>query len=58
MLGGELPFRIVSATEAYDPATDRWTAQAPLPTPRHGLGAAAVGARVYVAAGGTRPGPG
>jgi hypothetical protein len=56
VLGGELPFGIVS--EAYDPATERWTAQAPLSTPRHGLGAAAVGARVYVAAGGTRPGPG
>lgn len=41
----------------YDPARDRWVAKAPLPTPRHGLGAAAVGTRIYVAAGGTRPGP-
>lgn len=41
----------------YDTARDRWVAKAPLPTPRHGLGAAAVGTRIYVAAGDLRPGP-
>ncbi len=29
-----------------DPRTDRWAALPPLPTPRHGLGAAMVGNRI------------
>ena len=50
--------RIVSAVEMYDPALDRWTAKAPMPTPRHGIGAVALGGRVYVPGGGIRPGAG
>ncbi len=59
-LGGKVyaPFRIFNATEVYDPATDRWSAKAPMPTARHGMGAVAVGRRIYVPGGGIRPGPG
>jgi hypothetical protein len=58
VLGGELPFRIFNANEMYDLATQTWVAKAPIPTPRHGIGAAIVGNRIYVPGGGTRPGPG
>lgn len=37
--------------EAYTPATDRWDALVPMPTPRHGMGAAASGGRLYVPGG-------
>ena len=43
-------------TWAYDPAADRWAAGPPMPTPRHGLAAAAVGEVVYALAGATRAG--
>ncbi len=36
---------------AYDPATDRWTALAPLPAPRGGHAAAVLGGRLYVLGG-------
>ena len=35
-----------------DPKTDRWESHAPMPTPRHGLGAVAIGDTLYVAGGG------
>ena len=38
--------------ESYDPATDTWQSHAPMPTPRHAVGAAAIGDRIYVAGGG------
>ncbi len=38
--------------ESYDPATDTWQHHAPMLTPRHGLGAAAIDGRIYVAGGG------
>jgi len=39
----------------YDPASDEWTPAAPMPTPRHGLAAAAVDGRVYAIGGNTAP---
>lgn len=39
--------------EAYDPATDRWRALDPMPTPRHGMGAAAWEGSLYVPGGAT-----
>ena len=33
--------RVYGQNEAYDPQTDRWESYAPMPTPRHGLGAVA-----------------
>ncbi|MBM3450095.1 MAG: kelch-like protein [Armatimonadetes bacterium] len=44
--GGEGNYRdnrgMSDETEAYNPRTDSWTRLAPMPTPTHGLGAAAV----------------
>ena len=42
--------------EAYTPATDTWETLAPMPTPRHGMGAAVVGNRLYVPGGATQQG--
>jgi N-acetylneuraminic acid mutarotase len=41
----------VDSVWAYDPATDRWTPRAPLPSPRGALGVAAVGDRIYAVGG-------
>jgi N-acetylneuraminic acid mutarotase len=38
--------------ESYDPATDTWQHHAPMPTPRHGMGAVTIGEWIYVAGGG------
>jgi N-acetylneuraminic acid mutarotase len=38
--------------ESYDPATDSWQSHAPMPTPRHGLGAVTLGEAIHVAGGG------
>ncbi|MEZ4318241.1 MAG: kelch repeat-containing protein [Myxococcota bacterium] len=34
------PDGVFAEVEVYDPAADAWTSEAPLPTPRHGTGAA------------------
>jgi N-acetylneuraminic acid mutarotase len=49
---------IFPQTEIYDPATNSWSTAAPMRTPRHGMGAAGIGDRFYVPAGGTREGGG
>ncbi len=58
VVGGEgnpdLPSRVFPQVEAYAPATDTWSTLAPMPTPRHGMGAAAVGGRLYVPGGAIR----
>jgi len=41
---------------AYRIAEKRWIRLADLPTPRHGVGVAAVAGRVYVIGGGPDPG--
>lgn len=60
VMGGEgnpdAPSRVFAQVEAYAPATDAWTTLAPMPTPRHGLGAAAWAGRLYVPGGATRDG--
>ncbi len=38
--------------ESYDPATDSWQRHAPMITPRHAVGATAIGDWIYVAGGG------
>jgi N-acetylneuraminic acid mutarotase len=42
----------------YDPRTDRWSALPPMPTPRHGHGAAVVGNRIFLMGGGEKVGVG
>jgi hypothetical protein len=56
VVGGEEPAGTIAEVEAFDPRRRRWTALSDLPTPRHGLGAVAVGRRVLVLEGGVRPG--
>lgn len=36
----------------YDPNADRWQERAPMPTPRHAMGAAVVGDAIHVPGGG------
>jgi len=43
-------------TERFDPATGRWETVAPMPTSRHGLGAAVLGGSIWVVGGGPRAG--
>lgn len=43
-------------TELYDPAADQWTNAPQMLTPRHGMGAAAIGGTLYVPGGATREG--
>jgi N-acetylneuraminic acid mutarotase len=49
---GVLTGRVHGQMESYDPASDTWQHHAPMPTPRHGMGAVAIGDFIYVAGGG------
>lgn len=57
VVGGEgnaaAPSGVFPQAEAYDAATDTWEELSPMPVPRHGMGAAAVGGRIYVPGGAT-----
>jgi len=55
-IGGEAPSGTIRSVYAYSLATARWRRLPDLPTPRHGLGVAAIGTRVYAIAGGPAPG--
>jgi N-acetylneuraminic acid mutarotase len=55
---GRDPLGVFAETEAYDPATDAWTALAPMPTPRHGSVAVSVDGAIYVPGGASREGLG
>jgi N-acetylneuraminic acid mutarotase len=56
-IGGEgnraSPSGVFPENEEYDPAIDRWISREPMPTPRHGTGAAVVDGRVFVPGGAT-----
>ncbi len=52
---GEAPSGTIRSVYAYTLATARWRRLRDLPTPRHGLGVAAIGTRVYAIAGGRSP---
>jgi N-acetylneuraminic acid mutarotase len=54
ILAGGVPRQatVFGQMESYDPASDSWQRHAPMPTPRHAVGAAAIGDRIYVAGGG------
>jgi N-acetylneuraminic acid mutarotase len=60
VFGGETVGTLLSKTfdeaERFDPATGLWQRLAPMPTARHGLGAASLGAAIYVISGGPQPG--
>jgi hypothetical protein len=60
VFGGETVRRFSSKTfdeaERFDPGTERWEVLPPMPTARHGLGAASFGDAIYVLSGGPEPG--
>lgn len=39
----------------YDPGTDTWVAEAPMPTPRHGLGGVTIGDSIWLVGGARKP---
>jgi len=55
-VGGEAPNGTLEKVYAYDVVKRRWRQLADLPTPRHGLGVATLGGRVFVIGGGPQPG--
>lgn len=52
------PAGVFEQTEVYDPRTNAWERLAAMSTPRHGIGAAAVGSRIFVPGGATVQGLG
>jgi hypothetical protein len=56
VVGGEASNGTFDQVEAYDPKSNSWSSYARMPTARHGLGAVALGRRLYVISGGPRPG--
>jgi N-acetylneuraminic acid mutarotase len=62
VIGGELPpgsnetIRMFYNNEKYDPKSNNWTSQPPMLTARHGLAAETIGDKIYVIAGGIKPG--
>jgi N-acetylneuraminic acid mutarotase len=44
--------KVFGQMESYDPASDTWQKHAPMPTPRHAVGAALLGDWIHVAGGG------
>jgi hypothetical protein len=50
--GGEGTMRVFGNNESWSPERDAWEVHAPMRTPRHGMGAAAIGEWIYVAGGG------
>ncbi len=55
-VGGEEPSGTIGEVYAFRVGTRAWQRLDDLPTPRHGLGVAAVRGRVYVIGGGPEPG--
>lgn len=47
---------VFAEVEEYDPGTDTWSSLAPMPNPRHGIGAAVIGGRIFIPGGGTEEG--
>jgi len=54
--GGEITTGTIIPVELYSPGPDRWTPLPDMRTPRHGLGGAAKGRRVFALEGGPKPG--
>ena len=53
LAGGQIrQARVFGQMESYDPAHDNWQSHPPMITPRHSVGAAAIGDWIYVAGGG------
>lgn len=53
---GEHPNGVFEENEAFFPDEGIWRSQTPMPTPRHGIGAAAIGHIIYIPGGAPRQG--
>jgi hypothetical protein len=53
--GGEEAAGTIAPVELYHPGADRWTPLPDMRTPRHGLGGASKGRRVFALEGGPQP---
>ncbi len=42
---------VFAQNESYDPATNTWRSEEPMPVPRHGIGAAVIDGRIHIPAG-------
>jgi N-acetylneuraminic acid mutarotase len=64
VIGGEIPpgsnetIRMFYNNEKYDPKSNKWTSEPPMPTARHGLAAETIGDKIFVIGGATNPGLG
>ena len=56
VFGGEHGRSTHANVESFDPAKNKWQGWSPMPTARHGLGAAVIGNSIYVISGGPQPG--
>lgn len=45
------PQGVFPQNEVYNPKTNTWESLAPMPTPRHGIGAAVIGDKIYIPGG-------
>ncbi|MBI4747704.1 MAG: hypothetical protein HY774_04410 [Acidobacteria bacterium] len=45
------PLGVFEENESYDPMTNSWRIELPMPTPRHGIGAVALNSRIYIPGG-------
>lgn len=48
---GQSATGVFRENESYDPATNSWRTEEPMPVPRHGIGAAEVDGRIHIPAG-------
>lgn len=53
---GASPSGTYEQNESYDPGTDGWRTETPMPTPRHGIAAAVIGPVIYLPGGATEQG--
>ncbi|MEM7309398.1 MAG: IPT/TIG domain-containing protein [Planctomycetota bacterium] len=54
---GAIPGKgVYDRVDVYDPVTNTWRAEAPMPTPRHGISPVLFQSRMFLAAGGTNAG--
>jgi len=56
VFGGEYGRNTQNKVESYDPSQEQMAKWAPMPTARHGHGAAVIGNSIYVISGGPQPG--
>jgi N-acetylneuraminic acid mutarotase len=56
LIGGTAGEEVLGVTEAYSPDTDTWQTYPPVPVPRHGAGASALGSRILFFGGSVQAG--